>query len=61
MILISNKDREEILCLLSQSSELAKEKLANPAQKKGRTRLYNLVRRIGIISRKLTSKAKYNG
>jgi hypothetical protein len=56
MIQISNNDREEILCLLSQSSELAKGKLADPANKKGRTRLFNLVRRIGIISKKLTSK-----
>jgi hypothetical protein len=56
MIIISNKDREEIVRLLSVSSEIIKEVLSSGQKKKGRNKAYNTVRRIGIISRKLNSK-----
>lgn len=56
MIIISNKDREEIVRLLSVSSEIIKEVLSSGQKTKGRNKAYNTVRRIGIISRKLNSK-----
>lgn len=56
MIIISNKDREEIVRLLSVSSEIIKEVLSSGQKAKGRNKAYNTVRRIGIISRKLNSK-----
>ena len=56
MIIISNKDREEIVRLLSVSSEIIKEVLSSGQKAKGRNKACNTVRRIGIISRKLNSK-----
>lgn len=56
MIIISNKDSEEIVNLLSISSEIIKEVLSSGQKKKDRNKAYNTVRRIGIISRKLNSK-----
>ena len=56
MIIISNKDREEIVRLLSVSSEIIKEVLSSGQKAKGRNKAYNTVRRIWIISRKLNSK-----